>query len=48
VGQNGHPDPSANQTYTKFVFILPYQNDGATLTKIRSAGSHISRGFYND
>jgi hypothetical protein len=45
---NGHPDPAVNLTYTKFVFVLPYQDDAATIMKIRTAGSHISRGFYND
>ncbi|RPI57711.1 MAG: hypothetical protein EHM55_00845 [Acidobacteria bacterium] len=45
---NGQPDPATNLTYTKFVFVLPYHEDAATQTKIRTAGSHISRGFYND
>lgn len=37
-----------NLTFTKFLFILTYQDDAATLQKIRSAGSNISRGFFND
>jgi hypothetical protein len=45
---NGHPDPATNLTYTKFLFILTYQDDAATLAKIRTAGAHISRGFFND
>ena len=45
---NGQSDSAANHTYTKFLFVLPYQDDTATLTKIRSAGSNISRGFFND
>ena len=48
MASNGQPDPTANLTYTKFLFVLPYQDDSATLTKIRSAGSTISRGFFND
>ena len=48
MGANGHSEAAANLTHTKFVFVVPYQDDAATLTKIRSAGSHISRGFFND
>ena len=48
MNANGHPDAAANTAFTKFLFVLPYQDDAATLTKIRSAGSNISRGFFND
>ena len=48
MGTNGQADSAANLTYTKFLFVLPYQDDAATLTKIRTAGSNISRGFFND
>jgi hypothetical protein len=48
MGTNGQSDAAANLTFTKFVFVLPYHDDAATLTKIRSAGSNISRGFFND
>ena len=48
MGANGQSDAAANSTYTKFVFVLPSQDDAATLTKIRAAGSNISRGFFND
>jgi hypothetical protein len=44
----GQVDSAANLAYTKFLFVLPYQDDTATLTRIRSAGSNISRGFFND
>ena len=45
---NGQSDAAANLTFTKFLFVLPYQDDAATLAKIRTAGSHVSRGFFND
>jgi hypothetical protein len=48
MGGNGQPDASANLSYTKFLFVFPYQDDAATLNRLRAAGSHISRGFYND
>lgn len=48
MSTNGQPDAAANVSFTKFVFVLPYQDDAATQTKIRSAGSNISRGFFND
>ena len=48
MGANGQADAAANLTFTKFIFVLPYQDDAATLTKIRAAGSNISRGFFND
>lgn len=44
---NGHSG-STNLSSTKFVFILPSQGDAATLQKLRSAASNISRGFFND
>ena len=48
MGTNGRSDAAANLAYTKFIFVLPYQDDAATLAKIRSAGSNISRVFFND
>ena len=48
MGTNGQSDAAANLTHTKFLFVLPYQDDTATLTKIRNAGSNICRGFFND
>jgi hypothetical protein len=48
LGTNGQPDPATNLTYTKFLFVLPYEDDIATLAKIRTAGSNICRGFFND
>ncbi len=48
MGTNGRTDAAANLSYTKFLFVLPFEDDAATLTKIRSAGSTISRIFFND
>src|SRR5687767_15870069 len=48
MGMNGQSDAAANLAFTKFLFVLPYQDDAATLTKIRTAGSNVSRGFFND
>jgi hypothetical protein len=48
MGTNGHNGIGTNLTFTKFVFIVPYLEDAATLLKIRTAGSNISRGFFND
>ena len=48
MGTNGRSDTAANLTYTKFVFVLPYEDDVATLAKIRSAGANIGRIFFND
>jgi hypothetical protein len=48
MGTNGQNGIGTNLSFTKFVFLLPYQDDAATLLKIRSAGSNICRGFFND
>jgi len=48
TASNGANGIGANLTFTKFVFILPYQDDAATLLKLRNAGSNICRGFFND
>jgi hypothetical protein len=48
MGTNGVRGIGTNHTFTKFIFLLPYQDDQATLLKLRSVGSHISRGFAND
>jgi len=51
-GQGGfHPGGSTsgvNLSFTKFLFIVPRREDEAALTKLRAAGSHLSRGFFND
>lgn len=48
MGGNGRSDAAANLTYTKFLFLLPYQDDAGTFAKIRTAGSNIGRIFFND
>lgn len=48
MGANGRSDVAANLSFTKFLFVVPYEDDAATLAKIRSAGSNISRIFFND
>jgi hypothetical protein len=48
VATNGQGDVSANLNYTRFIFVLPHQHDAATLTRVRTAGSSASRGFFND
>jgi hypothetical protein len=48
MGTNGQPAVGTNLSFTKFLFILPHQDDATTMAKIRSAGSNISRGFFND
>jgi hypothetical protein len=48
MGTNGQNGLGTNLTYTKFLFVLPYNEDAPTLLKIRNAGSNICRGFFND
>ena len=48
MGTNGQGTPGTNLSFTKFLFIIPYQDDAGTMAKIRSAGANISRGFFND
>src|SRR5437763_559910 len=45
---NGQPPIGANLSFTKFLFIVADQDDAVTLGRIRTAGSNISRGFFND
>jgi hypothetical protein len=48
MGTNGQPALGANLSFTKFLFIIPYQDDATAHARIRTAGSNISRGFFND
>ena len=48
MGTNGHPAVGTNLSFTKFLFISPYQDDATTMAKLRVAGTTISRGFFND
>src|SRR5579862_1424534 len=45
---NGQPALGANLSFTKFLFIISDQDDVTTLGRLRTAGSNISRGFFND
>ena len=38
----------ANLAYTKFLFVIPRQDDEASGTRLRAAGGNIARGFFND
>ena len=48
MGTNGQATAGANLSFTKFLFIVPNQDDAGTVAKIRAAGASISRGFFND
>jgi hypothetical protein len=37
-----------NLAYTKFFFVTPGRDDEATRMKLRTAGSTVGRGFFND
>ena len=37
-----------NLAYTKFFFVTPGRDDEATRAKLRTAGSSVGRGFFND
>src|SRR5437762_14248305 len=48
MGTNGQPTVGTNLSFTKFLFVIAYQDDANTMAKIRSAGANVSRGFFND
>ena len=48
MGTNGHSAIGTNLSFTKFLFIIPYQDDATALARICTAGANISRGFFND
>lgn len=35
-------------SFTRFIFIVPRSEDEAFLARLRGAGSHVARGFFND
>jgi hypothetical protein len=39
---------ATNLAFTRFLFIVPRQDDEAFRTRLRAAGSAIARGFFND
>lgn len=52
---NGHLNGNGNGTcvganlaYTKFLFVVARQEDDAAGARLRTAGSNIARGFFND
>jgi hypothetical protein len=46
--QPGGTAAGVNLSFTKFIFIVPRRDDEAALTKLRAAGSQLSRGYFND
>lgn len=46
-GTNG-AGPSSNQAYTKFLFVIAGADEDAHGARLRTAGSNIARGFFND
>lgn len=42
------PAPGANLAFTKFMFVVPRRDDEALGARLRTAGSLIARGFFND
>ena len=47
MGMNGQAPIGANLGFTKFLFLVADEDPG-TVSKIRTAGTNISRGFFND
>jgi hypothetical protein len=37
-----------NLSFTRFIFLVPRREDEPFLTRLRSAGSAVARGFFND
>src|SRR5436190_9754983 len=37
-----------NLSFTRFVFIVPRREDEAFLTRLKTAGAAVARGFFND
>ena len=47
-GHGPQAELGVNQVYTKFLFVTLAEDDEATRTRVRSAGSAIARGFFNE
>ncbi len=48
-GQGGNGgNGGANLAYTRFLFVIARTEDDAHGTRLRTAGAHIARGFFND
>jgi hypothetical protein len=37
-----------NLAFTKFLFIIPRRDDDAIVVRLRTTGSVVARGFFND
>jgi len=48
AGSNGSTPIGTNLSFTKFLFLVLPLEDENTLSRIRSAGSMVGRGFFND
>lgn len=51
MGSNEHGNggaPGANLAFTKFLFVLHQQDDDAAGARLRTVGSLIGRGFFNE
>jgi hypothetical protein len=48
MAHNGSPAIGTNLSYTRFLFLVLPQEDDATLSRVRNAGSLVARGFFND
>src|SRR2546421_6500010 len=44
----GAVSSGTNLAFTKFMFIVPRRDDDGVLTKLRTVGGLIARGFFND
>jgi len=48
AGYNGNAPLGANLAYTRFLFLVLADEDEATVSRVRSAGAQVARGFFND
>ena len=48
AGVNGGAHIGANLSFTKFLFLVLAREDDTTLSRVRSAGTLVGRGFFND
>ena len=48
AGVNGSISVGANLSFTKFVFLVLAQEDETTISRVRTVGALVGRGFFND
>ena len=48
AGVNGSTSVGANLSFTKFVFLVLAQEDETTVSRVRTVGTLVGRGFFND